>query len=139
MSINLARGIRQERRRLGTKAAVLKGNRFDRIVNEVYAGRSPKMETVARNPSNLRAFWQIIQGGCYFWKRNYYMFLVALAPVAYRRQKWQLSLASYPFRSFSPLANPSDVIDGSRRLLATLYDVLRGVYAYDSSTCDCRA
>jgi len=57
MSINLARGIRQERRQLGTKAAVLNGNRFDRIVNEVYAGRSPKMETVARNASNLRVRW----------------------------------------------------------------------------------
>jgi hypothetical protein len=37
------------------KAAILNGNGFDSIANEVSAGGSPRMEAVAGDASNLRA------------------------------------------------------------------------------------
>jgi hypothetical protein len=71
---------------------------------------------------------------------RYYMFLGIARP-----ELWRIVNRNGNYRwlhthseCFSPLANLSDVINRPRRPLATLYDVLRGVHAYDSSTCDCR-
>jgi hypothetical protein len=106
------------------------------------------METVARNASNLRVRWIAVPSARWDSGKSFKATAIlentaitcSGSACGVSPTEMAIIAGSIPIPNpFSPLANLSDVIDGSRRQLATLYDVLRGVHAYDSSTCDCRA
>src|ERR1700751_2977223 len=95
----------------------------------------------------MLGFWQILQGDCFFGKhratRSRPAPLLSVSGSA-RLALWRIVDKNINYRclqthfeTFPPPAPLSDFIHGPRRPLAKLYDVLRGVYAYDSSTYDC--